>query len=219
MRLPVFVAGALLAAWPSMAAGSPALTGEYVEARTAEVFTGGCIMSSEAETIGRQAVMAWRIGHGAFEGVPLDGLSVVAAVAGDRNLGIREIGGAEPTAVRAAIIVDDRATPAQRDALVQFVRRISNGLIDRVVDVTPAPIRFESDGHLVRVKAAEANLVVQRHMHHDPSCGAMQWFHPLAQVDEAMIGLTDANSFAGRELGTRWSDPNRRSGFVGTFSF
>jgi hypothetical protein len=218
MRLPLFVAGALLAAWPSMAGASPALTGEYVEARTAEVFTGGCIMSSEAETIGRQAVMAWRIGRGAFQGVPLDGLSVVAAVAGDRNLGIREIGGEEAT-VRAAIIVDGRATTAQRDALVQFVRRASNGLINRVVDVTAAPIHFESDGHLVRVKTTEANLVVQRHMHHDPSCGAMQWFHPLAQVDEAMIGLTDANSFAGRELGTRWSDPNRRSGFVGTFSY
>jgi hypothetical protein len=219
MRLPIFIAGTLLAAWPSLAAATPALTGEYVEARTAEVFTGGCIMSSEAETIGKQAVMAWRVGHGAFEGVPLDGLSVVAAVAGDRNLGIREIGGAAPTMVRAAIVVDDRATPAQRDALVRFVRQISNGLIDRVVGVTSAPIRFESDSHIVRVDAAEASLVVQRHVHHDPSCGAMQWFHPLAQVDEASIGLTDANRFAGRELGTRWSDPNRRSGFVGTFSF
>src|SRR6185295_19333032 len=88
----------------SLLAGS-SITGEYVEARTAEVFTGGCIMSSEAETIGRQAVMAWHINHGVFNGVTLDGLTVVAAVAGDRNLGIREIGGGAPTAVRAALIV------------------------------------------------------------------------------------------------------------------
>ena len=53
-----------------------------------------------------------------FNGVPLDGLTVIAAVAGDRNLGMREMGGEEPTAVKAIITVDPRATPAQRDALV-----------------------------------------------------------------------------------------------------
>ena len=73
------------------------ITGEYVEARTAEVFAGGCIMNSEAETMGRQAIMAWKITSGSFEGVALDGLTVAAAVAGDRNLGMREMGGEEPT--------------------------------------------------------------------------------------------------------------------------
>ena len=83
--------------------------GEYVEARTAEVFAGGCIMNSEAETMGRQAIMAWKITTGSFDGVVLDGLTVAAAVAGDRNLGMREMGGEEPTAVKAIITVDPRA--------------------------------------------------------------------------------------------------------------
>jgi hypothetical protein len=218
MRMPWLVAALVAVATPVFAAGPAPITGEYVEARTAEVFTGGCIMSSEAETIGRQAVMAWHINHGAFNGVALDGLSVIAAVAGDRNLGIREIGGVAPTAVRAAVIVDSRATTAQRDALVAFVRRISGGLIDEIVNVSAAPVTFESDGHQVRVAAAEAKLAVARHLHHDPSCGAMQWFHPLAAVNEASMGLTAVNTFSGRTLGTRWSDPNRRSGFVGTFT-
>jgi hypothetical protein len=56
-------------------------------------------------------------------------------------------------------------------------------------------------------------------MHHDPSCGAMQWFHPFSAGAEAAIGFTDANSFSGGALGTKWSHPNKRSGFVGTFSF
>ena len=93
------------------------LTGEYVEARTAEVFAGGCIMNSEAETMGRQAILAWKITSGSLDGVVLDGLTVAAAVAGDRNLGMREIGGEEPTAVKAIITVDPRATAAQRTAL------------------------------------------------------------------------------------------------------
>src|SRR3989442_3492827 len=36
---------------PLVAGGKGTVTGEYVEARTAEVFTGGCIMNSEAETM------------------------------------------------------------------------------------------------------------------------------------------------------------------------
>jgi hypothetical protein len=218
MRIPWLVAAVVAVATPVLAAAHAPITGEYVEARTAEVFTGGCIMSSEAETIGRQAVMAWHVNHGAFNGVALDGLTVVAAVAGDRNLGIREIGGVAPSAVRAAVIVDSRASSAQRDALVAFVRQISGGLIDEIVNVSSAPVTFESDGHEVRVAASDARLAVTRHLHHDPSCGAMQWFHPLASVKEASMGLTATNTFSGRALGTRWSDPNKRSGFVGTFT-
>lgn len=219
MKLPATLTILLLSAATAGASSRPAITGDYVEARTAEVFAGGCIMSSEAETIGRQAVLAWRIKSGAFNGVPLDGLSVIAAVAGDRNLGIREIGGEEPTLVRAAVVVDERATAAQRDALVAFVRAASNDLIDTVVNVEAAPIQFVSDGHRVQVHGANATLDVQRHMHHDPSCGAMQWFHPLAAGTEASMGFTDANSFSGAALGTRWSHPNKRSSFVGTFTF
>jgi hypothetical protein len=209
----------LLTASAAFAGSNTKITGDYVEARTAEVFAGGCIMSSEAETIGRQAVLAWRIRSGQFEGVPIDGLSVMAAVSGDRNLGIREIGGTPPAWVKAAVIVDDRATPAQRQALVGFVRAASGTLIDEVVDVRSAPIRYETSAHQVQVSGADANLAVQRHLHHDPGCGAMQWFHPFAAGADASLGYTDANSFSGAALGTKWSHPNKRSGFVGTFVF
>jgi cytochrome bd-type quinol oxidase subunit 2 len=71
-----------LASTVSIAAGGKAtVTGQYVEARTAEVFTGGCIMGSEAETMGKQAVLAWKVDRGTVNGVSIDGLSVVAALA------------------------------------------------------------------------------------------------------------------------------------------
>src|SRR5437667_1665608 len=94
-----------LVASPLLAAGKGSVSGAYVEARTAEVFTGGCIMNSEAETMGRQAVLAWKVDRGSFNGVSLDGLAVVAALSGDRNLGMVEMGGAKPT-VRSAMFVD-----------------------------------------------------------------------------------------------------------------
>lgn len=221
MRLPIAAALFVLSSVPALAgsANVPTMVGDYVEARTAHVFAGGCIMSSEAETIGKQALLAWRVSKGTFNGVQLDGLAVMAAVSGDRNLGIREIGGTAPSRVRAAVIVDERASAAQREALVAFVRAASNQLIDEVVEVTASPIAFEATAHHVRVTGADATLAVQRHIHHDPGCGAMQWFHPFASGADASIGFTDAHSFSGSALGTRWSHPNKRSGFVGTFAF
>lgn len=197
------------------------ITGEYVEARTAEVFAGGCIMNSEAETLGRQAVMAWRITAGVFDGVTLDGLTVAAAVAGDRNLGMREMGGEEPTAVKAIIIVDPRATAPQRDALVRLVRELSKGLITHVVRVDVAPVRFATSPKHVEVSVPDNNirLTVNKEMKHDPSCGAMQWFTPFTKLADAALGVAEEHSFEGQGLNTKWSAPNKRSAFFGTFVY
>src|SRR5215470_7971701 len=103
----------LLLAVPSIASDANSLSGVYVEARTAEVFTGGCLMSSEAETTGRQAVLSWRVDHGNLNGVSLDGLAIIAVVVGDKNLGIHELGGAKPLS-RTALFVDSRASTTQQ---------------------------------------------------------------------------------------------------------
>lgn len=215
-----FVAAALLglAASPLLAGGKGSITGSYVEARTAEVFTGGCIMNSEAETMGKDAVLAWKVDRGTFNGVSLDGLTVVAALAGDRNLGMTEMGGEKPT-VRSAVYVDARANRAQQIALVAMANELSNGLVGTVVQVAPAPIEFADHGGEVAVTAPDLTLDISKHLVHDPTCGAMQWFHPLATVDQASVGLAAEHAFRGSALGTRWSDPNRRSAFFGTFSY
>jgi hypothetical protein len=207
-----------LAISPLMAADKTSVTGEYVEARTAEVFTGGCIMGGEAHTTGNEAVLAWKVDRGAFNGVPLDGLSVVAAVVGDRNLGIWEMGGDKPT-TRSAVMVDERANPAQRMALVAMAHELARGIVGQIVRVTPAPIQFADYGSEIQVATQDVALNVNKHMTHDPSCGAMQWFHPLSSVEGAEIGIAEQNSFTGPGLGAKWSAPNRRSAFFGTFAY
>ena len=221
MRNAMMTAVLVAASAAGLTAGPGArITGEYVEARTAEVFAGGCVMNSEAETMGRQAIMAWRITSGSFEGVALDGLTVAAAVAGDRNLGMREMGGEEPTTVKAIITVDPRATPAQRQALVRFVRAMSRGLITEVVRVDTAPIKFATSQNYVEVSVPESmQLTVNKEMKHDPSCGAMQWFKPFSTVEHAAMGVAEAHSFSGQGLGTKWSAPDKRSAFFGTFVY
>ena len=216
-RIALFVTIALILAAPLMAANGTSVKGTYVEARTAEVFVGGCLMGSEAETSGRQAVLAWKIDRGNINGVSVDGLSIVAAVVGDKNLGIHELGGAKPNS-KSTLIVDARATDAQRDALVGMVKKLTN-VVGTVVNVTSGPIEFTDKGTDIAVKAPRIALTVDKHPEHDPGCGAEQWFHPLALVQQPTIGKAVQHAYSGQDLGSRWSDPDKVSAFFGMFSY
>jgi hypothetical protein len=215
-KVLLFVGLVGIAVAPVVAASTGAVSGTYAEARTAEVFAGGCVMNSEAGTAGKQAVLAWKVDRGTYNGVSLDNLSIVAAVAADRNLGIQEIGGEKPS-TRAAVYVDQRANPAQQMALVAMAHELSRGVVSNVVQLTPTQIQFSENANAVRVVAGTVALDVNKHMDHDPSCGAMQWFQPLSKVTTSTLGYTDRHAFTGSSLGTKWSDPNKKSSFFGTF--
>ena len=212
------ILAALFAIAPVALSASGAATnvsGDYVEARTAEVFTGGCIMGSEGEAAGREAILAWRVGHGQVNGVALDGLSVVAIVAGDVNLGTHEVGGVAPTTIKAAIRVDDRATAGQRDALVALARTLSP-LVRDIVDVKAVPIAFTRDAAHLTVKAGEASMDVATRVDHSPSCGAIQkgtgkW------TSQSALGQTMSEAWSGSSLGTQWSMGDKRASFYGAF--
>ena len=64
MRRAILTAVAAgLVAVPLAARGvsGASISGSYVEARTAEVFAGGCIMNGEAATTGKEALLAWKV--------------------------------------------------------------------------------------------------------------------------------------------------------------
>ncbi len=213
------VATLMLSGGRAAAGPNGTVVGQYVEARTAEVFVGGCQLGNEGEQAGRQAVLAWRVERGVFNGVRLDGLAVVAAVAGDTNLGWYELGGRKPVAVKAAVMVDERATPAQRRALLAMARTLSNGLVSDVVEVKAVPVAFQRQADRVTVVAGDAGVSVSTTLEHDPSCGAMRWFSPLAAAADAAVGATRTTGYWGSALGTRWSQRDRRSAFFGTFTY
>ncbi|AMY11975.1 hypothetical protein LuPra_05245 [Luteitalea pratensis] len=218
MKLLSMSAVFLTLAATTLSAAPASLEGTYLEARTAEVFAGGCVINSEAGTTGREAVLAWKVDRGQFNGVALDGLSVMAAVAGDTNLGVHEIGG-ERAQTRTAIVVDARATAAQRTALIAMVQALSTRTVSDVVEVTSAPIEFVAGEKDVRIASGAFRLAVHKELDHTMSCGNKQWFSPLATVHHAQAGTTLENAFSGNSLGTKWSDPNKRSAFYGTFSY
>ena len=214
------VAVGLLAS-ATVSANDPGVAGDYVEVRTAQVFAGGCIMGSEGEAAGREAILAWRVSRGAVDGVSLDGLSVVAAATADINFGTHALGGAPAHVLKSVVLVDEKANAAQRKALINMARSLAPSVVQSVVETRAVPITFTRSADNVKVNAAEASLDVVTGVPHSPNCGALKWFEPLARTENAEIGLTRSQEWSGTALGPRWkqvSDENRSS-FVGKFSY
>src|SRR5438046_9026820 len=93
---------------PVSAAG---ISGQYLEARTCDVWTGPCFANAEMSLDGKHAVMAWKVDKGALDNVRLDGLAVVAVVCASDTLGLEQTG---PS--KSVLIVDSRANEAKRAA-------------------------------------------------------------------------------------------------------
>jgi len=137
---------------------------------------------------------------------------------GNCNLSVHEIGGTVAQ-TRSALLVDARATVSQRRALVALVKALAKDVIGDIVETKSAKIEFTDGAHAIRVSTDAVRLVVNKHMDHDVTCGNKQWFNPLSSVAQAEMGDTIENTFDGVSLGTKWSDPNKRSGFFGTFAY
>src|SRR5947209_311993 len=132
-----------LATCLSFAAGIPSnsIYGDYVEARTADVYTGPCFANSEVGLTGELAVFGWKVTKGSWSGVALDGLGVVGVVRASSTLG-DVYHSAYP--VKAVLIVDSHANAEQRLALQSFAKRMGGDLLQDVVrvDYQPSDLAF-----------------------------------------------------------------------------
>jgi len=195
----------------------PVIMGDYLEARTADVYTGPCFANSEVNLAGREAVLAWRVTRGAWQGVSVDGLAVAAAVRVRATLG-DPFGDRGPG--HAVVVVDERATPAQRDALVAFAHAMAGDLLDDVTAIESAPIAVSVDGAAASVAAGGVLELRTRALNHgDHLCGNEEvYYPPLTATVTAVPAVTLAHAFRGPGLGMTWSSPGKRSAFVGRFA-
>ena len=193
--------------------------GQYVEARTADIYTGPCFANSEVELTGNLAVLGWKIETGAWQGVSLAGLSVMGIVHAESTLG--DFMHPEVVGARAVIIVDERATAEQRIALGQFAKQMGGDLLKNVVRTDARPITFtRGDMREAKMVAGELAKVETRALEEtDKIChNEAVWYKPLTQLDHAMAAYTVEQSYQGKGLNTTWSYPGKRSAYVGTFS-
>ena len=220
--LPVMVVLSL-AACLSFAAAIPSnnIYGDYVEARTADVYTGPCFANSEVGLTGELAVFGWRVTKGSWSGVGLDGLGVVGVVRASSTLG-DVYHTAYP--VKSVLIVDERANAEQRLALQSFAKRMGGDLLQDVVRVEYRPIELSfanGDLHSMKATLTAGNLakIQTRAMNeNDHICRNEEvWYRPLTKVEHAMPAFAVAHTFQGQGLGETWSSPDKRSAFVGSF--
>ena len=198
------------------------IKGTYVEARTADVFTGPCFANSEVNLVGDEAVLGWKIEKGSYNGVNLDGLSIVAVVKASRTLGDVHT---SFYPVKSVLILDEKATREQQQALMGFARKISGDLLHHVVrtEVRPITVEFANNNvHSMKAKmtAGELARIETRPINDkDHLCTNEEvWYSPLTKVDHAMAGVATAHDYKGEGLGSTWSSPDKRSAFVATFS-
>jgi hypothetical protein len=215
LAVPAALAVALFSGGAFSSPG-PAVSGDYVEARTCDVWTGPCFANGEMNLRGANAVLGWKVDRGSFEGADLTGLSIVAVLDADGTLTTDAEGD-----VRSMVYVDDRATDVQAKALLDMARQLAPAYLKKTVKVEKARVSHERKGQEVLLAAGKdvkvRTTALSRHC--DSVCGNEASFYPgLASASAVECAKAVENCYDGSVLGRRWSDPNKRSAMVGRFS-
>ena len=197
------------------------IVGDYLETRSADVYTGSCIANSEVGLSGDEAIVAWHIRDGNWEGVSLKGLSVVGVVKANATLGDPFH---NPYPAKAVLILDAAASSEQKAALQSFAHSMAPELLKNVVQLEIAPIKMEvGEGMPHGCAKLEAGSIAKIETRclggKDHLCGnELTYYPPLVAVDHAMPAFTLLEEFTGEGLNVNWQLADRRSAFIGSFS-
>ncbi len=228
----------ICAALPAFAVRAADIRGDYVESRTADVFTGPCFSNAEVFIYGKQAVMAWKVRSGTWKGVDLSGMCVAAAVRGGSTFSEDN-----PADARSVLIVDKKATSAQREALVSLAKELGGERLSQVVEVRVAHLSLKLEEHAAASGHAEvsgshamkmmpqtprasfwaaglAKIVTRPLDERDHACGnEVIAYPPLSKGVDVKPAYTLTHAFQGDGLEDRWDDANCRGSFVGHFTY
>jgi hypothetical protein len=214
MRGSLLSAAAVAALLASGVGAAPAVTGEYVESRSANVFVGACHHEGELTTAGRNAVLAWHITGGEFRGVSLKGLTAVAVVGADKNLTF------DDAKRRSVLYIGENATSAQREALAALLKERAPKALGELVAVKSAPIAFDSRGDMFRVQVTGVASMRIRKQTAELCCKQPYetWGKPFVPVRNAKAGYCVGVEYRDAGLLQAWSATDQNNAFFGQFS-
>jgi hypothetical protein len=205
----------LLYALPVAADETATVSGDYIEARSNEVYTCGCLYSGQMTTAGKEAILAWRIARGTYQGTPLVGVRVSAVVVGDTNLSAYD----DPR--RTALYLDGVTSDAQQQAVVTLWQQKYAGALGRITSVHRAPINFTQQGDAIRVsipglveiQARKARLPADAHP------GSYLWYEPFVSLRNSSLATALDYEYSGKDFQRQWQDllPSI-SGYLGEFA-
>lgn len=204
------------------ASAESGISGQYLEVRTCDVYTGPCFANGEMGLTGREAILVWSVSKGAWDGVDLSGLSVIAALETKDTLGdVLD----QQLESEAALIMDERATLEQRSALEAMVRAKAGHVIGEVKNITASPIRTKlgtcDKSGCAEVTAGELVNISTRCMGGDDHvCGNESTFYPpLTKVSGAYPVYTNVAAYQGDALDLTWAATEQRGAFLGSFEY
>ncbi|MDZ4774213.1 MAG: DUF1326 domain-containing protein [Planctomycetota bacterium] len=191
-----------------------ALSGRYLEARTASVFAGACHYNGELVSDGREAVLAWSFEAGSFAGVDFTGRSLAALVVDDENLSFGP-------RVRRSVLYVTAATPSREtQALVEWAVEAHRDVLGHVVGVrfTDVALSIEDESFALDVAGV---CSVNGSAMPDRACCKMPfqvWYTPFEPTLNRLVGLDERFTLDEPLLERRWSRPGENAAFFGRFA-
>jgi hypothetical protein len=197
------------------------ITGNYLEVRSCDVYTGSCFANAEMGLAGKEGILVWSVQEGTWNGTSLKGLSVIAVLSAKGTLGDLKY---QPQSAKAVLLVDAKASSEQREALKDFACSMSGKLIAEVVDTKSVNMEVAlttcNKAGCASVKAGDLVQVSTRCLGgNDHLCGnEVTYYPPLTKVEDARPAFTEVASFQGTGLDKTWRDVGHRSAFLASFA-
>ena len=197
------------------------ISGDYLEARTCSVYTGPCFANAEMGLAGKEALMAWKIDTGLWKGVNIDGLGAAVIVTAQNTIGYDGIFPMRAGKMNAVILIDNKATPEQYAALVDFVKDTAKTYTKNVVKIQRAPIELKTN-HLTKQAKFTAGKVAEISTRglkkSDCVCtNEVIYYQPLTKVENFSPAFSLKLSYQGKGLNRRFTDFGTSSAFLATF--
>jgi hypothetical protein len=220
MRLKLSILLVGLVASLSISTAAQEIRGDYLETRSADVYTGQCFANGEVNLVGKEAILAWHVQSGKWNGVPLQGLTVAAAVRANGTLGDPY---ESPYPAKAVLLVDDQANAQQRAALLNFAQQMGGELLKNVEQVIPTQMELIVNAEhygAAMLRAGQFATVQTRSIGgQDHLCGnEVTFYPPLTELAHSMPAVALTDMYKGPGLGVSWDLHGKRSAFVGTFA-
>ena len=188
--------------------------GSIFELHSCELYAGGCVVSSEEPMDGRYMFQAWNFTGGDFKGVSFAGLRLALLQASSANLAAEET-----RAERAVIYLPEQATPAQREALVVWLKESMPEIKKAQLKTRQVPLKFEklkvgyqfSAGEFVSVKTDSLESC------DTGSCGEALWYSPRTPSSAFTVAVNRSSHINEPLLELKWNDGGKRSIFLAKF--
>ena len=204
----------LLTVASALATQPETVQGEYLEARSVSVYVGACHYGAEYVEGGREATLVWNIRQGTWNGVSLEGLTVVAVVTAKNNLAV------DTSTRRSILYLDERATSEQRTALIDLMTTKRGELLGEIVSTESAPIAFTKEGVKYDLRVGEVlTLSVSRYPCQNCTQPHQIWYKPLEQLDTPIVGKSTSYRYQDKILSVTWNcGEDTNNVFVGDFA-